>query len=105
MTELTKSQKRNLRDLADKAYERELGQQLGKLEDEFARWRRGEINAHDLSDAIHEFHNGARRELYSLYRSDMLEVVVAGAMVRGILSQAEIPEDVLPILRRFTERG
>jgi hypothetical protein len=47
--ELAKSQKRCLRELAALAYERELGTELGKVEAEFGRWRRGEIDAHALS--------------------------------------------------------
>ena len=39
----SKANKRNLRELAGVAYERELGSQLSKLELEFTRWRRGEI--------------------------------------------------------------
>jgi hypothetical protein len=101
--ELTKSQKRNIRELAGLAHERELGQELGKLEEQFAHWRRGGIDAHALSEVIHEFHNGPARELYSLYSGDMLELVVAGALARGVLKPAEIPDDTLPILRRYNK--
>ncbi|HJX53412.1 MAG TPA: hypothetical protein VJ801_11665 [Polyangia bacterium] len=102
--EFTKSQKRNIRELAALAYERELGQELGKLEEQFARWRRGDIDVQTLSDAIHKFHNGPARELYSLYTGDMLELVVGGAIARGVLTPAEVPQDTLPILRRYSER-
>jgi hypothetical protein len=50
----TKANKRKLRQLAGVAYERELGAELSKLEAEFARWRRGEIDPCELSDRAHD---------------------------------------------------
>ncbi|HEY5281739.1 MAG TPA: hypothetical protein VIM14_03020 [Polyangia bacterium] len=101
--ELTKSQKRCIRELAALAYERELGTELGKVEAEFGRWRRGETDAHALEDVIHKFHNGPSRKLYSLYTGGMLELVVAGAVARGVVSAAEIPQEIADVVRRYTE--
>jgi len=50
-----KVQRRRLRELAELAYERELSRELSDLEAEFGRWRSGETNAFDLSEAIHGF--------------------------------------------------
>jgi hypothetical protein len=63
----TKANKRKLRELAGMAYRRELGAELSKLEEEFARWRSGEIDPFELSDRIHRFHDGISRDLYVLY--------------------------------------
>ena len=101
--ELTKSQKRCLRELAALAYERELGTELGKIEVEFGRWRRGEIDAHALEDVIHKFHNGPSRKLYSLYTGSMLEFAAAGAVARGVVSAAEIPQEIADVISRYTE--
>jgi len=49
-----KAKTHRIHELASLAYERELTNALGDLETEFARWRRGEINAFDVSAAIHD---------------------------------------------------
>jgi len=40
--DLTKAQRRRIRELAGIAYDRELSRELTDLEQEFARWRSGE---------------------------------------------------------------
>ena len=47
--ELGKAERARLRELASIAYQRELARELAKLEDEFRRWRAGEIDAFGLS--------------------------------------------------------
>ena len=87
--ELGKAERAHLRELASAAYERELSRELGELETEFRRWRAGEINAFDLSEAIHNFHQGTSRDLFSKYAPSNLEIVVAQAIHEGILSKDE----------------
>ena len=53
MDQIPKHIKRGLRQLADRAYELELARELAALEDEFARWHRGERTPFDVSEAIH----------------------------------------------------
>ncbi len=50
--DLTKSQRRRIRELAGTAYDRDLSRELGNLEHDFALWRRGEIDAHDYSAIV-----------------------------------------------------
>ena len=88
----TKSESRELRRLAGVAYERELTHALDELEEEFKRWRAEELNAFDLSDSIHEFHNGQARELWKCYNGIPIHLVVASAVARGALAESEIPE-------------
>jgi|KBSSwiStaDraftv2_1062776.scaffolds.fasta_scaffold252585_1 hypothetical protein len=85
-----KEQRRRLRELAELAYERELSRELSDLEGEFSRWRSGETNAFDLSEAIHAFHQGAARELFSRYGRSSQELVVARAIHDGIISRDEV---------------
>jgi len=85
-----KEQRRRLRDLAALAYERELSRELSDLEAEFSRWRSGETNAFDLSKAIHAFHQGPARELFSRYGRSSEELVVAQAIHGGIISRDEV---------------
>jgi hypothetical protein len=97
----TKAQRRKLRELGAVAYERELSQELEQLECEFKRWRFGEINAFELSDAIHRFHQGPSRELFSKYDRQNLDFAVAHAIRRGLLSEDEVGKDTLEVIERY----
>jgi len=96
--DLTKSQRRAIRELAALAHDRELLVELAKLHDAFARWRSGELDPHELNDIIHAFHQGPSRKLFSHYTDSDPIIPVAAAIVRGVLSEAEVPEGVLPAL-------
>ena len=92
--DLTKGQRRQIRELVAVAYERELGRELAMVEVEFSRWRHGEIDAHAVSDAIHKFHNGVARDLFSAYTGNMPDLALGSAIARGILSPDEVPADI-----------
>jgi len=90
----SKAQGRRVRELLSIAYERELSNELADLEVSFSDWRRGEINAFDVSQAIHDFHQGVSRELYSRYQADP-DLVVARAIQKGVISKDEAGADLL----------
>jgi hypothetical protein len=94
----TKANKRKLRQLAGVAHERELAAELAKLEAEFARWRRGEIDPFELSDRIHRFHDGVTRDLYVLYSRLSPSHSVARAVALQVLREAEVPSELLEAL-------
>jgi hypothetical protein len=96
--DLTKAQKRRLTELGGIAYERDLSAELGKLESEFAIWRAGRLDAFDLQQAIHRFHQGPARELFSKYQSEVIEFAVAHAIARGILSVEEAGPEMMALL-------
>ena len=98
-----KVKRRQIRELAALAHDRELARELGAVELEFFRWRRGEIAAHDLREIIHAFHNGPSRRLYSMYNGDLLEMVVGAAIARGVLTEEEVPPEMLEVLRRHID--
>jgi hypothetical protein len=97
---LTKGQRRKLRDLGGIAYERDLSEHLARLEGEFRRWRVGEIDPFALAEAIHQFHKGPARELFSTYVTSDLDFAVARAIHRGVLRQEEAGAEVLEILSK-----
>jgi hypothetical protein len=97
--DLTKSQRRRIRELAGIAYDRELSRELTTLEGEFARWRSGAIDAHDLDEKIHQFHQGPNRRLFTTYTGGAVELAVAAAIANGIISEAEAGPEMLGILR------
>jgi len=85
---------RLLRELADRAYDEALGRELSKLEESFRAWRAGKLTAFDLTQEIHRFHQGPNRELYIHYTSRLHELVVARAVVQGLLSEPSLPEEI-----------
>ena len=97
--ELTKSQRRRIRELAGIAYDRELSLELTNLEAEFGRWRSGALTAHDLDQKIHELHQGPNRLLFTTYTGTALELAVAAAIANGVLTEAEAGPEMLEILR------
>jgi hypothetical protein len=86
-----------------KAYERELAQELSQLEGQFGVWREGKIDSFQLSNIIHEFHNGVSRDLYKQYMNVSPHLMVAYAFVEGILSEEEIQPEVLKKLAQAIE--
>jgi len=97
--EFTKEQRRRLRELGAIAYERDLSTELSKLETEFRRWRAGEIDAHELSDHIHRFHQGPARKLFLEYDHSNLAFAVAYAIHRGLITEDEASADAIEMLR------
>jgi hypothetical protein len=95
---LTSEQKRRLQELGQIAYERDLSTELTRLEREFRRWRAGEINVFEVSEAIHAFHQGPSRELFGRYTGARADIVVAGAIKRGTISREEAGPNVVQVL-------
>jgi hypothetical protein len=103
--DLTKSQKRRIRELAGIAYERELTRELTDLEAEFVRWRKGEIDADDLSDRIRRFHQGPNHRLFLTYTGSSKDLAVAAAIAKGMITEAEAGPEILDLLRGGIERA
>ena len=82
------------------AYERDLSQELARLEDEFRRWRSREIDSFALAEVIHRFHQGPSRELFSKYDDSNSEWAVAHAIHRGVVSVEEAGAEALELLAR-----
>ena len=98
---LTSEQKRRLQELGQIAYERDLSSELTRLEREFRRWRAGEINVFEVSEAIHRFHQGPAQELFGMYTGAQAELAVAGAINRGTISREEAGPNVVQVLERL----
>lgn len=94
----TKANRKRLRELSAVAHVRELGAELAKVEEDFARWRSGEIDPFELSDRIHRFHDGASRDVSVTYRDSRPYQAVARAVAYRILERSEIPSDLLAAL-------
>jgi len=95
MQDPLKAVKRLVREWAAIAHDRELGHALLELRTQFDRWQRGEIVAADLNDRIHQFHEGASREIWKRYATNHLEPAIGSAVAAGILRREELPEELL----------
>lgn len=91
----SKPVKKELRRLNGVVYERELGKELGAIEELFRTWRRGDINAFDLEQKIHEFHQGPARDLSNRFQPDLSDLHAARAIVDGTLAQGEVSDAAL----------
>ena len=89
---ITKAERALLRRLAREAWEAELDEELEQLFEFFSRWADDGMSAFELSDKIHEFHNGASRELYGRYSGLDPTLSVARAIAKGILDDAVLGE-------------
>jgi hypothetical protein len=73
---------------------------MDKLEGSFIRWRKGEINTIALAAEVDRFARGpARRRLEERYNTRGIEhMMVARAIVSGVLRTEEVPTEVLHAL-------
>lgn len=86
-----RSYRRELRELVGKAHDRELGIYLDELDMRLKEWKEGKIGPSDLSDFIHEFHDGSARHVYKTYTTLKREELVARALGIGLLREEEVP--------------
>ena len=98
--EYSKDVKRRIRELAAVAHERKPAVALGELEGDFARWRQGSIDAFEVSDRIHRFHDGVSRELWKQYSSGAtLDSQVAHDIASGAITEEEAGAEVVAALQ------
>ena len=90
--------KKLLRQFWIEAYERELHRELTALDQSFSEWREGRIRSDELSRRIHRYETGPSRELYRTYHGGEQDLVVASAIVSGVLDREEIPDALLDVL-------
>ena len=89
-----KQMRKTLRELAALAYERELGNHLAELRTGFSEWVEHKISAHELSDRIHQFHDGPSRDLFSVNQKFKPDFLVSRAIALGVLTENEVPSDI-----------
>lgn len=100
MADYPKPIKKLLREYLTKAYECELHRELTKLDRSFAEWRDGKISSGELSYQVHQYETGPSRELFKRYNGDLPDMMVAYAIVAGILQEEEVPAELLQALDR-----
>ena len=99
--ELTKSQKRRLREWAGVAYERELAAATAALLAQFRRWEAHEMDVFQLNERIHEFHSGVSCTLDNRYAGRDPAFAVAYAIKTGLLTREEIGDDLFALVENM----
>ena len=104
MTDLTKSQKKHLRQLAKDCFEKEMSLALEDLFQDFKKWKNNEISTWDLTDKIHEHLNKKGKELGKLY-VDLNDprIALSRAVVKGIIKIEDVQENCRPLLQGLIE--
>lgn len=92
--QLTKEQKRQAREVATLAREAELAAALSELDVLFSDWRKGHLDAFQLADAIHQFHDGQSRDLFKMYNGQPPEALAARAIARELVPPEKVPRDL-----------
>src|SRR6266542_7169140 len=95
LVEVPKHIKRQVREWAGIAHERDLRKALGELRAQFDLWERGEIDAFELNERVHRFHQDTSRENWKRYATTHLETAVASAVAAGVLRKEELPSELL----------
>jgi len=93
--EFTKTERQQLRELAEKVYEAEACEMLADLALQFDEWRTGDVVSSELIRAIHEFHEDASRDLWSTYQVLREPDIVARGVELGFIASAEISATLL----------
>jgi hypothetical protein len=107
VAEYSKSQRAELRRLAAEVYEWELRGKLEPLDGSFSEWRRGNLSSSDLSEAIHEYHQYAAREIWFTYQTLKDPDIVARGVALGAISEdvlsVSLREKLEPLLHHFRQ--
>jgi hypothetical protein len=90
LTKLSKSEIAVLRECANEAWESELHDALEGLFEDFSRWADDGYSSRELTERIHEFHDGISRELYKRYTGLPPSVAVARAIAVGVIDEAAL---------------
>ncbi|HEX7887865.1 MAG TPA: hypothetical protein VF522_00780 [Ramlibacter sp.] len=93
--ELSKSERKKLRDLTGEIYETEIDRLLGDLHVQFERWQKKEILGSELQREIHAFDQHQFRELWSMYNNVTESMLVARGVALGLIDAAKVPPELL----------
>jgi len=93
MNDLTKAEKRSVRDLLGHAFEAELAAALEDVESAMAGWRRGELRPSEVQERIHEFHKQSQ-EIFKTYNYLEPLLALARAVEFGFIEIARVPESL-----------
>lgn len=95
--------KRLLREQMGKAYEEEMRLALLPIAAAFEEWKAGKKSSGELSDMIHEYHQGIFRDLFNRYNVLSPDLLVPHAIATGILDKKNVPSEILKHFDKIIE--
>ncbi len=98
MQDFSESVRKQIKQLCDRAYKAELEAALRDVEAGFADWRKDRLDCFELSDLIHDFHQGPNRSLYNYYSRVKPHMAAARAIAEGLVPRDEVPQEVIATL-------
>ena len=102
--DLTKADKKKVRQLASIAWERELRIELRKIGVAIEEMESGRLTPFDITERIHKFHDGASRDLYKQFSGSLPWLEVCRAHFDGVLTDDDITDasgDIRDGIREF----
>jgi len=103
--EFTKSERKQMRELAGTVYEAEAHALLESLDADFDQWRNGECLSSELLSVIHEFHQHQSRKLWSSYQGLSDSMVLERGLSLGLIAESSIPPAILAKLPLWPRAG
>jgi hypothetical protein len=89
-----------IREFIPFCYEAELRKALTPLSEAFEQWKNGNLSSFDISEMIHEFHQGAAREIWKRYNNNpFVDISIAWAIVDGIVKSDQFPPELIETLK------
>ena len=101
--DLTKADKKKVRQLAGIAWERELRDELRGIAAAINEMENGSLSTFDVNDRIHKFHNGASRDLYRQYSESLPWLGVCRAFIDRVLNDYDLVDASDEIRRGIAE--
>ena len=86
----SKADRKFIRTLAGIAWERQLRDELIKIGDVITEMESGGLSPFDVSDRVHQFHNGISRELFTRYSVSDPWFAVCRAHCYGVLTDEDL---------------
>jgi hypothetical protein len=102
--QFSKAVSKQLFELAAAAHEEALRRALVELDTHFERWRRNEIDSFELEARIHEFHQGASREIFNQFGIDRVADrprKVAYGVAAGLIDESVLPPEIRPCVEKW----
>ena len=90
--DFTKSERKRIRQLASLAWERGLRIELQKIAGAMEEMESGGLTAFEVTDRIHQFHDGPSRDLYKQFSKSVPWLEVCRAHIDGTLSDDDIAD-------------
>jgi hypothetical protein len=84
---------KQMRELAQLAYERDLTRSIEDLQEQMKAWQAGKMTVWEIEQDIHIFHNKTARSLYKSYVMTDSILAVAIRVAKGVISLNDVPEE------------